>query len=448
MRTIEIDYRYLLRNLIPHNRLPYDLRQEIRKALQSRNTADLRRCAIVTLDKLERDSYLAKTEPVFLNDHVTVSYSKKGGIYRLNLTFPRDEWNALSTQAGVSQAAEGEGASGRMESRTGPITGMTLEILPDVLRSLSINDRHDSMIGRLDALMALIPDWLQFREATIFLVQESMEDLTRLANHVHGIGENTLFERSIYDQIRSSGDHLLAARGSGVHQDLVGNFDMNRSVAVVPIFTGDEFRGAMHLQLKELDYDNSTQRRIDIAKKIVEQVITINDQIENITSIDALTGVYNRHFYETQLPIEIERATRTGGKLSMLLLDIDDFKKINDTYGHKKGDEALSAVAGLIKHNLRKIDLPFRYGGEEFVILLPGTSEIEAVHTAERLRTVIDTYTGIEADDGEARQITVSVGVAVFPDHARTEEELFVKADTAMFRAKHRGKNRVELYGE
>lgn len=448
MRTIEIDYSYLLRNLIPHNRLPHDLRTEIREALGSRKSADLRRCAIRTLERLERDSYLTKTETVFLNDHVSISYKKTGGIFRLKITVPRKEWSLFTGQTAVSEEIETETRRDRTEIHAPAVSGMTIEILPDVLGSLSINDRHDSMVGRLDTLMGRIPEWLRFSKAAIIIVRESLEDATRLTDNVYGIGEDALLSRSTYGQIRSSGDYLLVAKHNDRLHELIGDFDADRSLAVVPIFAGGDFRGALHLQLQESDFDNSLQGRIDIARKIVEQVITINDQIENITSVDALTGIYSRHFYETQLPIEIERATRTGGRLSMLLVDIDDFKKINDTFGHKIGDEALSTVAGLIKKNLRKIDLPFRYGGEEFVILLPGTSEFEAVHTAERLRTVIEAYTGFEGKKGLSQRITVSVGVAVFPDHARTEEELFVKADAAMFRAKHRGKNRVELVGD
>jgi two-component system cell cycle response regulator len=144
--------------------------------------------------------------------------------------------------------------------------------------------------------------------------------------------------------------------------------------------------------------------------------------------------------------IELERATRSATKLSMLVLDIDDFRAINNTLGHRKGDEALVVVADLIRDNLRKIDSPFRYGGEEFVILLPGTAEMEAIHTAERLRAVIAGYDEFLDDEGKCRQITVSIGAAVFPDDARTEEELFSRADAALYVAKRKGKNRVEFY--
>ena len=113
-----------------------------------------------------------------------------------------------------------------------------------------------------------------------------------------------------------------------------------------------------------------------------------------------------------------------------------------------KGDEALVVVADLMRSNLRKIDLPFRYGGEEFTVLLPGTAETEAIRTAERLRAMIEGYDEFVDREGKQRRMTVSIGAAVFPDQARTEEELFSRADAALYVAKRKGKNRVELYEE
>jgi diguanylate cyclase (GGDEF)-like protein len=158
--------------------------------------------------------------------------------------------------------------------------------------------------------------------------------------------------------------------------------------------------------------------------------------------------VYNRQFLDRQLPVEIERAMRSGSALSMLVIDVDDFKRINDELGHKKGDEALVAITDIIRRNLRKVDMPFRYGGEEIVILLPGTPEFEALHTAERLRRVVSQYRGFKDAFGKVRDLSVSVGVAVYPDTARGGEQLFSQADEAMYRAKQRGKNQVVLYSK
>ena len=207
-----------------------------------------------------------------------------------------------------------------------------------------------------------------------------------------------------------------------------------------------KFRGILEIWKEKDAVDDPLPKHIRLAANLVEQMIENSIRFENLTSVDKLTRIYNRRFYDTQIGIEIERATRTGTKLSLLVMDVDDFKRINDTYGHQKGDEALTVVADLVKANLRKIDLPFRYGGEEFVILLPGTSDVEAIHTAERLRLVVDEHEKFKDSHENAIPLTVSSGAAVFPDHARTKDEWFAKADTALMRAKSTGKNRVEFH--
>jgi len=217
-------------------------------------------------------------------------------------------------------------------------------------------------------------------------------------------------------------------------------------LGVAPIYALGKVVGALRCYFGTGLSRETMERRMETAASVVRNVIEFTYHFENLTSIDGLTEVYNRQFFDRQLPVEIERATRSGASLSMLVLDIDDFKRVNDELGHKKGDEALVAVAEIVRRNLRKVDLAFRYGGEEFVILLPGTPEFEAVHTAERLRRVIQQYNGFRDHRGAMRTLTVSVGVAVYPDTARTADDLFIQADEAMYRAKQRGKNQVVLF--
>jgi diguanylate cyclase (GGDEF)-like protein len=266
--------------------------------------------------------------------------------------------------------------------------------------------------------------------------------------------ETIFHEKATYQNCRHSRQTAVldssGARAEGIPrpttQDGTTRAVENAKLAVAPIFSQDDFWGVLEVWFVGDDNGPLFRNRVEIASGMVEQIIENAVRLENLTSIDKLTGVYNRQFYDRMVRIEMERATRSGTKLSLLVVDIDDFKAINDTLGHRKGDEALVVVADLIRGNLRKIDSPFRYGGEEFVILLPGTAEMEAIHTAERLRTVIGDYGEFLDEQGKQRRITVSIGAAVFPDDARTEEELFSRADAALFLAKRKGKNRVEFY--
>jgi diguanylate cyclase (GGDEF)-like protein len=260
------------------------------------------------------------------------------------------------------------------------------------------------------------------------------------------VTEDTLRQNDLYRaSIESGVQRLVPAHlaADAVDENAPRDWD---NLGISPVFAMGKVCGILKMYFGS-EFDEATaNKRMEAATNLVKQAIEFSSQIENMTSVDALTQVYNRHFYDAQISVEIERATRSGNEVSMLVIDLDNFKRVNDEMGHKKGDDALSGVADIIRKNLRKVDLPFRYGGEEFVILLPGTSEFESVHTAERLRRKIADNAGFMDLHGRPRAITVSIGVSVFPDTAKSAGELFDQADAAMYRAKQLGRNRVVLY--
>jgi two-component system cell cycle response regulator len=157
---------------------------------------------------------------------------------------------------------------------------------------------------------------------------------------------------------------------------------------------------------------------------------------------DGLTGLFNHREFYRRLEEEIERVRRYQHPCSLLMLDIDHFKKINDTYGHQAGDRALRILANWIRSEVRPTDQVFRYGGEEFAIILPETPETEALKVAERIRKGVSEC-AITLVNGEELYVTMSFGVAMFSNDAESAEELVSHADRALYGAKDAGRNRV-----
>ena len=178
-------------------------------------------------------------------------------------------------------------------------------------------------------------------------------------------------------------------------------------------------------------------------------VKTENDHIKELQTLvneDGLTGVYNHRYFYDKLREKMHISEVENEKLSLIFMDIDYFKHYNDLYGHQKGDEALKKIGKLLKNIARENDLVARYGGEEFAIILPNTSEEEATKIAERIRNKVE-KTYFEGQENQPNaNFTVSVGIAAFPDKAKSELELVKCADDALYRAKFFHKNRVETY--
>ena len=170
-------------------------------------------------------------------------------------------------------------------------------------------------------------------------------------------------------------------------------------------------------------------------------------EVENIT--DSLIGIYNRRYLDRRLINEVARAKRYDLPLSVLMIDIDHFKEVNDIHGHQAGDLALSYLGKLILGVIRQTDIAARYGGEEIVIITPDTPAATAADLAERLRQSIETHKLVltnEAAERKTIHITVSIGVAGLSDTIDEADELIAFADQAMYQAKQRGRNRVLLY--
>jgi diguanylate cyclase (GGDEF)-like protein len=165
------------------------------------------------------------------------------------------------------------------------------------------------------------------------------------------------------------------------------------------------------------------------------------DRLHDELNFDELTNVYNRKAGTIRFREELERTTRTNEKLSIAMIDADNFKSINDTYGHLAGDEVLRVIASTIKSKLRTNDVLFRYGGEEFIIIMPNTDEHDASIPLERLREEL--YGQVIEFEDHKIQTSVSIGVTEVIDHREDETKVIGRADSALYKAKNAGKNRI-----
>jgi diguanylate cyclase (GGDEF)-like protein len=220
------------------------------------------------------------------------------------------------------------------------------------------------------------------------------------------------------------------------------------SLLVLPLASADEAVGTLTLASREKHCFRKDVR--EMLGVIAVQVATslqnamMYKKMETMATTDGLTGLTNHRTFQERFANLLERSARHGQKAAMLLLDIDHFKRVNDTYGHPVGDEVIRQVAKVLARAVRVIDIPARYGGEEFAVVLESTDLAGAVTLAERIR---DDVSKIEvATDKGSLKVTTSIGVAGFPDDAREQPALIEYADQALYQAKQGGRNRVVCY--
>lgn len=204
-------------------------------------------------------------------------------------------------------------------------------------------------------------------------------------------------------------------------------------------------------EIKTLNEElNKRSQQLEIALASLDMKLfeteRAKEEAEKLAITDPLTGLFNRRFLEEKLANELIKVKAYNNYLSIIMADIDHFKRINDTYGHKVGDEVLKTLAVILKASVRGEDIVARYGGEEFIILLHNTSKYDAFRVAERIRLEVKDTSFI--DIGIPEKITVSFGISCFPEDGEDPIELIKKADQALYQAKSQGRNRVVVFTE
>ncbi len=215
-----------------------------------------------------------------------------------------------------------------------------------------------------------------------------------------------------------------------------------KSILCMPILNKKRLSGILYME-NNLAPNAFTEERLHILGVIVSQaaISLDNARLFDQATTDGLTRLFVHRYFQFLLGQEIERSRRHSRPCSLIMMDIDNFKHFNDTYGHQLGDEVLKKVAAKLKKNIRATDIAARYGGEEFVAVLPETAIDQALVVAEKIRSIVENLA--LAHNGKTLRVTISLGVAVFPDEAANKDELIRLADNALYSAKRAGKNCV-----
>lgn len=240
---------------------------------------------------------------------------------------------------------------------------------------------------------------------------------------------------------------IITNLGSADPRYIVKEFMSNvKSLLCVPLIAKGEVIGVINITNKKHD-KLFNQKDLEFIISLANQaaIAIDNAKLYELATKDGMTKLYlYRHFY-TLLENEIRRCERYKRNMTLLMLDIDDFKKINDTYGHLMGDTILRRLAATIQETVRNIDIPARYGGEEFVVILPETEKEDACIIAERIRKNISQIV-VNVNETQSLSPTVSIGLAQYSTDGHEPKELINAADTALYFSKHNGKNCVSIY--
>lgn len=221
----------------------------------------------------------------------------------------------------------------------------------------------------------------------------------------------------------------------------------------IPLAAQGETLGFVYLTFPTQEIADLARSRILQVNEMVELAamtiagLNLRAKLENQSIRDGLTRLFNRHFMAIALEREVHRALRSTTPLAVLMIDVDHFKAFNDTFGHEAGDTVLREVAECFRQSVRSEDVVCRYGGEEFIIILPETNEETAVERAELIRLAVGKLR-VRSKGETLRQITVSVGIALYPSPARDATDLVRLADRALYDAKHAGRDRVHVARE
>ena len=319
------------------------------------------------------------------------------------------------------------------------------------LEAINMIAQQSTAVMELEELLlrvcSIIQQAFQVSHVSLFLREEG--DLVMRAHH--GTLTPSFPASGRFSTTQEPWSQVIATSATVMEKDLSTATDAFRlfkdccSRMSIPLISFGQTLGVLTLHstkvsaFSELELQ-SLESVADICANSIQNAYYV-ERVKQLAYLDGLTGIFNRRYFELRISEEVERARRYGTGMAVIMADIDQFKRLNDEFGHLLGDEVLRQVSSIFHQQVRKIDVVCRYGGEEFAILLTQTNAQQAFTIAEKLRRQIENW----QFPGVPRSITISAGVAAFPTHGRSRDEIVRAADNGLYTAKQEGRNRVCL---
>jgi diguanylate cyclase (GGDEF)-like protein len=317
-----------------------------------------------------------------------------------------------------------------------------------------------SMLGgmqiQLEATLNMLLDFASeiafFEKSLVYFWEEDSDQVRlRLAGGLDREAAEPFVRGNIFNFWATRyGRPLLVTLGHNLQADATLEGVGAKSALIVPLVVSNKVIGSMQLFATEADaFTREDAQLFWMLALVAENQLTRDYENEGLIRFaftDFLTGLKTRGYFEQQLDLEIKRAERKQTPIALLMLDIDHFKSLNDTFGHHVGDQVLRDVSAVLMKDLREVDTAARYGGEEFVIVLPETNIAGAIQAANRIRRGVEQAKFFAGSPRQVEHLTISIGVALFDQDAQTKRELIESADAALYAAKSKGRNQVIAY--
>ncbi len=329
-----------------------------------------------------------------------------------------------------------------------------LSLLIEVSRELSSSLEVTGVLSRITEMIGVT---LGFNEFALLLYEEASREY--VVTEAYGFAEDSGVEglrfrddEGVISIVHERRDTVLIpdTRKEPKYLHYKGARKGEGSLLVVPMLYRDRIVGALSFMRPEIDaFQPSEVRLLEAVARQAALAISnarLYQRTVELSLTDPLTGTYNRRHLESRLEMEVTRARRFEHPLSAIMVDVDHFKRYNDTHGHPMGDRVLQEVARILSGRLRKVDTLARYGGEEFTVLLPRIAKAQALEVAEKLRQAVAAHDFPGGAEQPLGRVTLSLGVASFPEDATEGDELLERADAALYEAKARGRDRVVGY--